>query len=533
VVHAGQIIADLYRLEEPLGRGAMGRIWRAKHLRLESRVAIKFLEPELSEDPESYARFLREARAAAAVRSAHVVQIFDCGIDSGNPYISMELLDGESLDKRLFARSVLTDAELVKVFGEVARAVDTAHEFGVIHRDLKPGNIFIVRERDFEFIKVLDFGVAKLMNPGGDVDSAAGTGTGTMLGTPYYMSPEQVRGSRSLDRRTDLWSLAVIAFECLTGRLPFRSDSMGDLVVQICTTTPPRPSELADVPPGFDAWFSRGTRKEPDGRFATAGEMAEALGELLTNAPIPAPLPRVSRAGTRREPATLQSAPALASTSAASMASTASTSASVSTRALTASIASAPARSARVRSFPARGRRAWMAVSVSLLCFSGAAALWQFAAERAPSAVVGATFTAAGPSVNGTPNEVRAQPARADTPTDHGSDVERVLVSDELPAAPPVAPAPSLREPEAGTANVDPGMLESAPLARVAGAKVGASSKARVDRRGTRSSQGSPSKKPRRSARAVPPSSAPARALAEPAQSPRRREELEPFSDRR
>jgi serine/threonine protein kinase len=574
VAHAGQIIADLYRLEEPLGRGAMGRIWRAKHLRLESRVAIKFLEPEICDDPESFNRFLREARAAAAVRSAHVVQIFDCGIDAGTPYISMELLEGESLDKRLFARTVLSDAELVKVFSEIARAVDTAHEFGVIHRDLKPGNIFIVRERDFEFTKVLDFGIAKLMNPGSDVDSAAGTRTGTMLGTPYYMSPEQVRGSRSLDRRTDLWSLAVIAFECLTGQLPFQGESVGSIVVQICTTTPRRPSELADVPPGFDEWFSKGTSKEPSDRFATAREMAEALSELLANAPAPAALPRVSRAGTAREPATLQSGPAPSGVAGggrgsaplptrkleadpgdAAMSVTrghagtiepvgpaSQVPPSASTRALTAAIAPAKASSARAGLSPARGRRAWVAVSVSLLCFSGAAALWQLGSERTPSAVAGAAFSAASPSGSaasspsgdGAPNEVRAPAARADAPGRHDAGVERVLVSDKLPAPgdpPPDAPSP--KEPWAGAAGVDPDMLEPAPLARVAGAKAGAPSKARSERRGTRSSRESTSKKPRRSARSVRPSPAPEPAPAEPTHTPRERQELEPFSDRR
>jgi serine/threonine-protein kinase len=309
VEHAGQIIADLYRLEEQLGRGAMGRIWRAKHLRLESKVAIKFLDPAVSDHPEAFNRFLREAQSAAAVRSAHVVQIFDCGIDAGVPYISMELLEGESLDKRLSARGALSASELKEIFSGVAQAVDTAHEFGVIHRDLKPGNIFIARERDVEIAKVLDFGIAKLMNRGTDADSAAGTRTGIMLGTPYYMSPEQVRGSRSLDQRTDLWSLAVIAFECLTGALPFRGESMGDIVVQICTARPTLPSELATVPPGFDDWFVKGTSKDPSGRFATARQMAETLSEILARSPAAAAGATTAHVDATGAPATLVSVP--------------------------------------------------------------------------------------------------------------------------------------------------------------------------------------------------------------------------------
>jgi len=281
---AGQVIADLYRLEEPLGRGGMGRIWRAEQLRLKSQVALKFLDPAISDDPETFNRFVREAQAAAAVRGAHVVQIFDCGIDEGTPYISMDLLRGESLDKRLAAQKVLAAAELDNVFTEVARAVDTAHELGIIHRDLKPGNIFLARERDREISKVLDFGIAKLMHAVPTFDSAAGTRTGTMLGTPYYMSPEQVRGRRDVDPRTDLWSLAIIAYECLTGQVPFGGDSVGDVVVQICTATPPSPSSFARVPAGFDAWFAKSTSKDPDGRFNTAGEMAERLSQVLAPA---------------------------------------------------------------------------------------------------------------------------------------------------------------------------------------------------------------------------------------------------------
>jgi eukaryotic-like serine/threonine-protein kinase len=276
---AGQIIADRYQLKELLGHGGMARIWRAEQLRLRSQVAIKFLDPEIAEDPEMLARFLREARSAAAVRSAHVVQIFDYGVEGGNPYIAMELLDGESLDERLDAKGTLTPSELNKIFSEVARAVSNSHDVGVIHRDLKPGNIFIAREGEFEITKVLDFGIAKVMNQ--TLDSAARTRTGTVLGTPQYMSPEQVRGSRSLDHRTDLWSLAVIAFECLTGELPFRGANVGDFLVQICTCKARVPSALGEVPLGFDEWFLKGINKDPHERCASVREMAASLSAVL------------------------------------------------------------------------------------------------------------------------------------------------------------------------------------------------------------------------------------------------------------
>jgi serine/threonine-protein kinase len=231
-------------------------------------------------------RFLREAQSAAAVRGSHVVQIFDCGVDGRDPYIAMELLLGETLEERLTARGRLSPAELNEIFSQVATAVSNAHNLGVIHRDLKPANIFLAREGELEVSKVLDFGIAKVMNR---TLQAAGTGTrtGTLLGTPSYMSPEQARGSRSLDQSTDLWSLAIIAFECLTGQQPFIGKALGELVVQICTELPRTPSSVADVPDGFDEWFLKGAAKGPADRFGSAREMAEALREILAR-PAPA-----------------------------------------------------------------------------------------------------------------------------------------------------------------------------------------------------------------------------------------------------
>jgi len=150
VPRAGQLIGDRYRLDRPLERGAMGSVWRAEQVRLRSPVAVKFLEPSLIGDREMHDRFIQEARSAAAVRSAHVVQVFDYGSEGGVPYIAMELLDGENLDARLSARGTLTPAELAKLFSELARGVGQAHAIGVIHRDLKPGNIFIAREGEHE-----------------------------------------------------------------------------------------------------------------------------------------------------------------------------------------------------------------------------------------------------------------------------------------------------------------------------------------------------------------------------------------------
>jgi serine/threonine protein kinase len=287
VGRAGRVIAGRYRLEAPLGRGGMGTIWSAEHVGLRSRVAIKFLDASIADDPEMLERFLREAQSAAAVRGSHVVQIFDCGVDGRDPYIAMEQLQGETLDERITARGRLMPAELNLIFSQVATAVAHAHQLGVIHRDLKPANIFLAREGELEVTKVLDFGIAKLLHRSLDVPVGSGTRTGTLLGTPSYMSPEQARGSRSLDQCTDLWSLAIIAFECVTGQQPFAGKSLGDLVVQICTESPRNPSSLAEVPDGFDAWFLKGVSKDPADRFGSAREMAETLGEILTRSAAP------------------------------------------------------------------------------------------------------------------------------------------------------------------------------------------------------------------------------------------------------
>jgi serine/threonine-protein kinase len=280
-IRPGQLIADRYRIEAPIGHGAMGSVWRGVHVHLDSPVAIKLLKSGIADDPEMLERFLREAKSAAAVRSSHVVQIFDYGVDAELPFIAMELLVGEPLDARLKARGLLEPPELDKIFTEIARAVQNAHDLGVVHRDIKPANIFIAREGDHEVTKVLDFGIAKLVDDRLTAPVGTGTHTGNILGTPSYMSPEQARGQRRVDHRADLWSLAVLAFECLTGRHPFDSTTLGDLVVKICTAQPLLPSEVAKVPVTFDAWFLRGVSKKPEERFSSATEMADELHALL------------------------------------------------------------------------------------------------------------------------------------------------------------------------------------------------------------------------------------------------------------
>jgi eukaryotic-like serine/threonine-protein kinase len=279
-VKPGLVLLGRYKLEERLGEGGMGAIWRAEHQVLQAPVAVKILARDVADSEETAARFIREAKAAASLRSPHVVQTMDYGVEGGLPFIVMELLEGVTLRQRLKERKTLEPVETARIVTHVARAMTRAHDAGIVHRDLKPENIFLVKNDDAEIAKVLDFGVAKVeaatLGPDGNK-----TRTGSLLGTPYYMSPEQAQGNKEVDHRSDLWSLGVIAFECLTGKRPFTSDALGDLVLAICIRPIPVPSEFATVPAGFDDWFAKATAREPGDRFQSAREMADAFRECL------------------------------------------------------------------------------------------------------------------------------------------------------------------------------------------------------------------------------------------------------------
>jgi eukaryotic-like serine/threonine-protein kinase len=274
------LVAQKYELLTMIGRGGMGSVWEGKHVTLGTRVAIKFIEAEYIESPEARQRFDNEARTAATLGSKHAIQIYDHGVtEEGKPYIVMELLTGEPLDKRVERLGRLSLQDATRIIQQICRALQRAHDKGIIHRDLKPENIFLVRSHDDdeEIAKLLDFGIAKF-KPGATSGISSSTKTGAILGTPFYMSPEQARGLRSVDQRSDLWSLAVIVYKCVTGVLPFDGESVGDLLVKICTAPPPVPSQvLPGLPHAFDNWFARALEREPDRRFTTAQELSDAL----------------------------------------------------------------------------------------------------------------------------------------------------------------------------------------------------------------------------------------------------------------
>ncbi len=278
-----EIVAGRYRLLSLMGKGGMGSVWRAEHVTLGTPVAVKLLSEGLAERADLRARFIREAQAAAALRHPNVVRILDQGEEGRHPFIVMEYLEGESLGQKLRRQGTLSVEETAHVMEGVCRAIAKAHRGGIVHRDLKPDNVFLVEEEDGSRpVKVLDFGIAKVLAVAEIDTPEASTATGTALGTPAYMSPEQVRGKKNVDHRTDLWALGVIAFECLTGVRPFQGDSVGDLVFKICLEPVPLASASATVPSGFDEWFLHATRRPPEERFQSAEDLARALAHVLT-----------------------------------------------------------------------------------------------------------------------------------------------------------------------------------------------------------------------------------------------------------
>lgn len=278
----GDLVGGKYRVERVLGSGGMGVVVSAVHVQLEERVALKFLLADVPHEGEAGARFLREARAAVRIRNDHVVRVMDVGtLDGGAPYLVMEYLDGRDLSAELAERGRFEVAEAVDLVLQACEALAEAHALGIIHRDLKPANLFLTaRANGALWVKVMDFGISKVPSAAHEPSM---TRTQAVLGSPAYMSPEQLRSARDSDARTDIWALGVVLFQLVSGEVPFKGESISDLSIRIATERHERLAMLRpDVPPGFDAVIQRCLEKDREQRFQNIAELALALAPFAT-----------------------------------------------------------------------------------------------------------------------------------------------------------------------------------------------------------------------------------------------------------
>jgi eukaryotic-like serine/threonine-protein kinase len=277
----GQVVGGRWKVLRLLGQGGMGTVYEAQNVAIGKRVALKFIVAEAATDAEVVGRFQREAEAASSVESAHIVQVFDTGTsDTDQPYLVMEYLRGESLGARVRRVGKLPHTEATHIVAQTLRGLARAHEAGVIHRDLKPDNVFLVdRDDDPLFVKILDFGISKISRRPGELGAGTLTRKGTVLGTPYYMSPEQAQAHPDLDGRTDLFSVGAILFECLAGRPPCAGLSTYEaVIVAICSRDAPDVRTFdPDIPPALAAVVAKALARERDQRFSSALAFLEAL----------------------------------------------------------------------------------------------------------------------------------------------------------------------------------------------------------------------------------------------------------------
>ncbi len=285
----GQTVGGKYKVGRLVGSGGMGTVWLGEHTGLGTRVAIKFIRLKFAERADARRRFEIEARAAASVDSKHVVKVYDYGVtDDGLPYIVMEYLEGESLSEVLIRRGPLGAEEAAKVIRQASRALAKAHAANVVHRDLKPDNIFLATNVDADereglpyLVKIVDFGIAKVLDVaiGHGMALKGPTQAGAVIGTPNFMSPEQLTVGGMPSPLSDIWSLGACAYAAFTARIPFEGEVLGDIVLKVCVE--PLPSVLTwnpAAPPAVDTWFRRACHREPHLRFQNVEEMSDALG---------------------------------------------------------------------------------------------------------------------------------------------------------------------------------------------------------------------------------------------------------------
>ncbi len=459
-VREGDILAGKYRVDRVLGTGGMGVVVAAHHIDLDEKVAIKFLLPETLANAEAVGRFAREARAAVKIKSEHVARVSDVGrLENGAPYMVMEHLEGGDLSSWLGQRGALPIEQAVEFILQACEAIAEAHALGIVHRDLKPANLFVIRRPDSTLsVKVLDFGISKVTSLGGSAPSASITKTAALMGSPLYMSPEQMQSSKNVDARGDIWALGVILYELIAGAPPFIGETMPELVLQIMSSPPvPLASLRTDAPPGLEAVIAKCLEKDRGKRFETVGELAVALLPFG---------PKRSKASVERISGVLQAAGYSASALALPPSSD------QQSQGVGAGTAASWGRTAAPK-----GRGPWLLVGVGVAVVTVGAWLFIARSQTAAPASASAAGTASLSAVpTGTPSVEREQPAENIPPSE----------------APLIAPAPSEN---AATTLFAPPLPSAAAPAPTAGRRVRAGTPA-IREKPSAATEVQPSKKP-------------------------------------
>jgi len=412
----GDVLAGKFRIERVLGVGGMGMVVSAMHLQLDERVAIKFLLPEALSNAEAVARFGREARAAVKIKSEHVARVIDVGaLETGAPYMVMELLRGQDLSQLLQAQGPLPVALAAQYVLQACEALAEAHAIGIVHRDLKPANLFLTARADGSpCIKVLDFGISKLTSQPGSGSDMSMTRTHAVMGSPLYMSPEQMASAREVDARSDIWAVGTVLYELVTGRVPFEAESMPQLCALILQSEPAPPRSVRpDLPDGLEQIIWRCLRKDRNERYPNVAALAADLASFAPDAG-PRSAERISRV---LSSSGLGSAPPTSAFSGSGAVVTSTASAWVNTQT------------------PRKSRAVWLGLAAVVITAAAGVVLWK---TSAPPTTPPADVSAG--ALNRAPSEVvtvTQAPAPSVTPAPTPSVAP---VASEVPSSPPTAP---------------------------------------------------------------------------------------------